>query len=236
MEKYYNIAGLNVAMDSYGRTDSRAEAYRIPTPDHVDIQVVSRWPELRDEHPDYSDDLGEHTATDCSFYRQLLDFDGFRFHSSAVVVDGRAYLFSADSGTGKSTHTRLWLSLFGSRAYILNDDKPAVRWIDGTWYACGTPWSGKDDISVNRVVPIAGIAMLERSEHNSIEPYSDGQVVVDMMKQCNRPREMKTRMKQLTLLDKLIREVPVWKLRCNMEPEAAIVSYEAMSGETFKEM
>ena len=70
-------------------------------------------------------------------------------HSSAVVVDGYAYLFSADSGTGKSTHTGLWKQHFGDRAYIINDDKPAIRKVDGEWYVFGTPWSGKTDTSVN---------------------------------------------------------------------------------------
>ncbi len=149
MKKYYNIADLNVTIDSFGTTEERAEKYRCEPFERTDIEVVSRWEITKAKHPDVSDDVGEHMSTANSFYTKLLDFDGIRLHSSAVVVDGRAYLFSATSGTGKSTHTGLWLELFGDKAYIINDDKPAVRLRDGVWYAYGTPWSGKHDNSVN---------------------------------------------------------------------------------------
>jgi len=154
-------------------------------------------------------------------------------HSSAVVVDGRAYLFTADSGTGKSTHASLWLRQFPNNAYILNDDKPALRLINGTWYAFGTPWSGKNDISVNAGVPVAGIAVLERGENNEIAPFSGVAAIHALLKQVNRPILMEYRVLLLELLDKLITKVPVWKLKCNLDAEAAIAAYEGMSGQKF---
>ena len=144
-------------------------------------------------------------------------------------------MFTANPGTGKSTHTSLWLQKFGNRAFILNDDKPALRLEDGAWYAYGTPWSGKHDISVNARVPVAGIACLERGEINEIEPFSGRDAVLALLRQCNRPKAAEYRIKLLDLLDKLITQVPVWKLKCNMDPEAAIVSYEAMSGCKYEE-
>lgn len=168
-------------------------------------------------------------STAANFYRQLLDFEGMMLHSSTVVVDGFAYCFTADSGTGKSTHTGLWLQEFGERAYILNDDKPALRREDGVWYAYGTPWSGKHDISVDERVPLGGIACLSRAAENTIRPFSGTAAIGAIFKQLNRPRSPEYRMKLLELLDKLIREVPVWQLCCNMEPEAARVAYAAMS-------
>lgn len=157
-------------------------------------------------------------------------------HSSAVVVDGKAYLFSANSGTGKSTHTGLWLQLFGDRAYILNDDKPALRLEDGVWYAYGTPWSGKHDISVDARVPVGGIAMVHRGEENSIRPFYGKDAVLELMRQVNRPKDMQFRMKLLELLDQFFNLVPIWYLECNMDQEAAIVAYEAMSGQKYKEI
>ena len=76
------------------------------------------------------------------FYRALLENDGFYLHASAVCVDGRAYLFSGPSGMGKTTHTRLWQQIFGEKAQVINDDKPALRCLEGIWYAYGTPWCG----------------------------------------------------------------------------------------------
>ena len=128
-----------------------------------------------------------------------------------------------------STHTKLWLKKFGSRAFILNDDKPALRLEEDGWYAYGTPWSGKEDISVDARVPVAGIAVVERGEKNSIEPFGGVKAVHAILKQVNRPKEMGYREKILDLLDQLITQVPVWKLCCNMDPEAADIAYGAMS-------
>ncbi len=234
MERKYKIAGLIVGMDTFGRAAEQAEPYAIQTDRAADITVVSDWETRKKDYPHLSDSDGEYLATGYDFYKKLLNFDGFRLHSSAVAADGKAYLFTADPGTGKSTHTRLWLEQFGERAFILNDDKPALRLEDGCWYAYGTPWSGKDDISVDTRVPVAGIAVVVRDPDNWIEPYGGVDAITEILRQSNRPRDMHYRKKLLSLLDQLISKVPVWKLHCNMDPEAARVSYEAMSGEKWR--
>lgn len=233
---HYRIAGLNIAMEAHGRTQEQSKPYRSEFVGPEVIHVRSYVKEYKALYPMCSDDDCEYMSTCYSFYRELIMHEGFMFHSSAVVVDGKAYLFSANSGTGKSTHTGLWLKQFGDRAYILNDDKPALRRVDGIWYAFGTPWSGKNDISVNTGVPVAGIAMLERGERNEITPYSGKDAIFDIFVQTNRPKAAEYRIKLLELLDSLLQDIPVWKLKCNMDPEAAIVSYEAMSGRKFEEM
>ena len=234
MLRYYNIAGLTVAMDSFGRTEEQAKAY-LCEPRHAPDIVITSYREIMQERaPSLSLDDAEYLGTGAGFYKELLRFDGFRMHASAVVVDGKAYLFSAESGTGKSTHTGLWLKQFGSRAFLLNDDKPALRRIDGKWYAFGTPWSGKNDISVNAGVLLGGIAMLERGETNMIQPYTGKDAIFEIFVQTNRPKAAQYRVRLLEMLDSLMQQVPVWKLKCNMEPEAAIVAYEAMSGRKFE--
>ena len=230
MEKFYKIAGLTVKMDSFGMTDKQAEPYRIETQPSADFTVSTKGLDAEKKLPDCSEDVREYLVSGVVFYKNLLNFDGLMLHASAVVVDGRAYLFTAPSGTGKSTHTELWLKQFGSRAYILNDDKPALRLEDGTWYAYGTPWSGKNDISRNERIPLAGIAALERGENNEIEPFKGKEAVIAIMRQVNRPGATDSRIKLMQITDKLITQVPIWKLRCNMDPQAAVVAYEAMSG------
>lgn len=235
MLKYYQIADLTVEMDSFGRTEEQAKPYLLDyVPKNVDFVVESKWELYKDENPSLSDEDGEYLFTGSHFYANLLKYDGMMLHSSAVVVDGKAYLFSADPGTGKSTHTRLWLEHFGSRGYILNDDKPALRLVDGVWYAYGTPWSGKHDISVNVGVPVQGIAVLKRGETNEITRYDGINAIFDIFSQTNRVRKLENRERVLMLLDKLMTQVPVWKLKCNMDPEAAIVAYEAMSGQKYE--
>ena len=230
MRKNYKIAGLIVSMDSFGRTVQQAEPYKLSDAAIPAFYVESLREKVKLRHRTISEDEAEYIGTGAFFYRELLKYDGFQLHSSAVVVDGKAYLFSANSGTGKSTHTALWLKQFGERAYILNDDKPALRLIDGTWYAFGTPWSGKHDISVNTQVPVAGICMLERGEKNEIVPFTGKEAIFELYVQTNRPKSMENRLLLLDLLDKLFATIPVWKLKCNMDPESAVTSYEAMSG------
>lgn len=233
MGQTYKIADLKVEMESFGRTFKQAEPYRCDF-ESADIVITSDWQNLMMQQPHLSKDDCEYISTGGSFYRQLIEHDGMLLHASAVVVDGRAYLFSAPSGTGKSTHTGLWLKMFGDRAVMLNDDKPALRLKDGVWYAYGTPWSGKYDINANMGVPLAGIAMIEQNAKNEIDPYTGAKAVLNILEQTTRPAGKELREKMMDLVVSLMSEVPVWKLRCNMDPEAAIVSYEAMSGEKWR--
>lgn len=228
MEQYYRIAGLTVKMDSFGRTVKQAVPYLCEPCEQPDVQIRTDWKRLKESQPHLSDEDCEYLCTGSSFYSQLLQHCGLLIHSSAVVLDGWAYLFSAPCGTGKSTHTGIWLKTFGERAHMLNDDKPALRLEDGVWYAYGTPWSGKYDISTNERVPVAGIAMVERCESNWIEPFGGAAAVFALLEQTARPANGNLRTKLLENLDKLMMQVPVWKLHCNMDPEAAAVSYNSM--------
>ena len=230
MTQMYRIAGLLVQMESFGRTVEQAKPYLTEEMAAPDIIINSMWQYLKEKHPVLSDENCEYLASGSDFYRKLLDFDGMLLHSSAVIMEGRAYLFSAPCGTGKSTHTKLWLQVFGEKAQILNDDKPALRLEDGVFYAYGTPWSGKYDISANVRVPVGGICVLQRGEENEIEPYSGTMAIYDILSQTARSKSPVMMEKLLVLMDKLLEKVPVWKMKCNMDPAAALVSYNAMSG------
>lgn len=230
MDQYYKITGLSVKMDSFGRTVTQAEPYRTEAVEKPDIVIRGDWKQLQAQQPHLSDEDAEYLVTGGSFYRQLLKFGGMVIHSSAVVRDGKAYLFSAPCGTGKSTHTALWCGMFPD-AVILNDDKPAIRREDGRWYAYGTPWSGKTDQNLNLRTELAGICLLRRGEENRIRPFGGAKAIHDLLEQTVRPRDPGMLGNLLELMDKLLTEVPVWEMECNMDPDAPRVSYEAMSGE-----
>ncbi len=229
MKRYYKIAGLHVEMDSFGRTASQAEPYAIPEPSHVDVRLEACPEEFRQAHPECSEELCEYLYTGMMFYRQLINFGGLMLHASAVAVDGRAYLFSAPCGTGKSTHTSLYIKEFGERARILNDDKPAIRLLDGSFYAYGTPWSGKEAINENICVPLGGICMISRGERNEIKRIYGRDAFHGVYSQTLRPRSKVYAEKLLDVIGPLLDSVPVWALACNMDPAAARVSYAAMS-------
>ena len=231
MELFYEIAGLTVKMDTFGRTLRQAEPYLCGPRDSADIHIRSDRKAVQAKNPGMTEDHSEYLASGASFYQQLVAHDGMLLHSSAVVVDGKAYLFTAPRKTGKSTHVQLWLQEFGDRATILNDDKPALRCIDGVWYACGTPWSGKTGQNSNQRVPLAGIALLGRDQTNHIEPFGGAGAVMALLEQTVRPSDPALSAKLLEMLDTLLAQVPVWKLYCNMERSAAQVAYQAMSAD-----
>jgi len=235
MEQYYKIAGLTVRLDTFGHTEHLLIPYRVKPTDAVDFEIIPERTFAEEKGPFLTADQKEALATYRVFFIKLLDYDGMLLHSSAVVKDGKAYLFTANSGTGKSTHTKIWRQVFGDEGVrVINDDKPAIRFEDGSWYVYGTPWSGKSDFNLNVRVPLAGICILQRGEENTITRASVADAVADIFLQTARPKNADVRMKVLGLLDKLLSQVPVWKLRCNMEPEAAIVAYEAMSGQKYE--
>ena len=163
------------------------------------------------------------------FYYDLLRLNGMMLHASAVEYEGKAYLFSGPSTVGKSTHTRLWKKCFGEGVQIFNDDKPALRCIDGQWFAYGTPWCGKDGINQNKKVPVAGICFLKQEHHNSIQRLSPKEAMLKIVAQSTRRSTDPAQMGQLlSLVDKLVREVPVYLLENTPTPEAAQLSYKTM--------
>lgn len=177
------------------------------------------------EYPDY---YLEVLALHRNIAEQLFDFDGLLFHGSVVAVDGAGYLFAAKSGTGKSTHTRLWRELLGQRAVMINDDKPLLRMTCGQVLAYGTPWNGKHRLSTNACVPLRAICILERAEENSIRRIPAKDALVSLLQQSNRPMDVQKMPKYMELLDKLAQGVRFYRLQCNMDVEAAQIAYEAM--------
>ena len=228
----YKIAGVVVDMNpKYPRVTKQSEAYKTDdTKPDIRIAMPEEFlSERQRENPHLSLDECEYIWTGSSFYNALPEFGGFLLHSSAVVYENKAYLFTAPSGTGKSTHTQLWLKNFEG-SYILNDDKPAIKLEDGKVMAYGTPFSGKTDWNVNKCVPLQAICILGRGEKNEIEKVPPEEALFVILDQTCRPYDADKMDKLLTILDKVISEVPVYRLRCNMSDEAAFVSYNAMKG------
>ena len=161
---------------------------------------------------------------------KMPEYDTVLFHGSCVAVDGAGYLFTAKSGTGKSTHTRLWRELLGDRAVMVNDDKPLIRITDGGATVFGTPWNGKHRLSTNVAVPLKAICILERAETNAIRPISGAEAYPMLLQQVYRPLDGAAMKKTLRLIDALAELVRLWRLGCNMDIQAAQVAYDAMKG------
>ena len=226
---YCKIADLIVEIPEAGGLPPRCKEYQTNDAFRADITIRTERYHLEKYGPDIKEETIAYMESGRQFASQLLQHHGFYLHASAVEVDGKAYLFSAPSGTGKSTHTRLWQQMFGDRACIFNDDKPALRLLDGIWYAYGTPWCGKDGINVNRKVPVAGICFLKQAPHNQIRPLDAKEAVPKLLNQTIRGFRNKDRLiLLLTHLDKLVKTVPIFELENRPELDAAQLSYETM--------
>ena len=143
-------------------------------------------------------------------------------------MDGEAYLFTAKSGTGKSTHTRLWRKYLGKKAVMVNDDKPLLKITEEGVTAYGTPYNGKHRLGADMSVPLKAICVLTRAEYNYIIPVSRGEVYHMLVQQTYRPADIMLMQKTLSLLDKLADNVMLYRLGCNMDISAAKVAYEGM--------
>ena len=173
----------------------------------------------------HTDAVLETTAVYRKIVNRLIDYDILLFHGSTVAVDGVAYLFTAKSGTGKSTHTKRWRRLFGDRAVMINDDKPLLKISKDGVLVCGTPWDGKHKLNTNCMVPLKAICVLERGEENHIRQISPSAALPMLMQQSHRPANV---LKYMDLLDGLTKHVKFYNLHCNMEDEAAKIAYEGM--------
>lgn len=153
------------------------------------------------------------------FANSIIQHNGFVLHSSAVAYNGKGILFSAPSGHGKSTHAALWEKYcYGSA--IINDDTPAIRIIKDKPYVFGTPWSGKTQKNKNISVPIAAIIFIRQSEHNSITKCTGAQAVSLMLSEMRKPIFSAMMKRALILIDKVITDVPIYCLSCNISKEA----------------
>ena len=161
----------------------------------------------------------------------MLDgFDGFFFHSSCLELDGEGYVFSAVSGTGKSTHTALWRRHFGNRVTMINDDKPVIRKCDGKFYVYGTPWMGKANIGTNAKAPVKAVYILQRAEENTAVRVLPSQVMKQLLEATVIDVERSRMEKLLELLDEFFKETPLFLLGCNMDESAVMTAYNAANG------
>lgn len=182
--------------------------------------------------PGFPDAVLENTCIYRNICTEMLKYDAVLIHSAAIGVDNNAYLFSANSGTGKTTHMNLWLDRFGERAFVINGDKPIIRMIDNKPYVFGTPWCGKEGYNKNVSVPLKAVYILQRAGKNTIRTAESKEALVFMLSQTSRPKQNDLYNLMLANVGSIIENIPIYVLGCNMEPEACEVAYnEAMRNE-----
>ena len=229
----FDLEGWGGAECIFGRTD-KEYVLRIEGPDGGELLFVYDR---------------ESNRAQCNVSRDVADMSAVRFglwfmtalatvghdvtpvHSSAIVCNGRAVLFLGESGTGKSTHTRLWRENIDG-AVLLNDDSPFIGFVDGRATAFGAPWSGKTPCYKQEQYPIAAIVRLSQAPHNVIRPlrsvHAIGALLPSLTPAFGYDEELQDRM--LATLSKIISQVPVYHLECLPDAAAARLSYDTVFG------
>ncbi len=141
-------------------------------------------------------------------------------HSAATSYKGQAILFSAPSGTGKSTHTALWQKYYPDDVVLFNDDTPILLKEGDELFAAGTPWSGKTEINENLILPLKAIVFLKQGEQNSIRKLPTIESVVKLLNETRKPVFENLMEKHMDFINNVIKSIPIYELTCNISKEA----------------
>lgn len=225
-----NLAGLPIGIDNrYNHIVNLARDYYTDEEPLFTVSVTDEEiaEERRISGTNSSDAYYEAVVVYRHIAERLPEYGAAVFHGAVIEILGRAYAITAHSGVGKSTHVSI-LKRNYKDIEILNGDKPIIRLVDGIPYVFGTPWQGKEDLGHNSKAPLAAIAFIKRGETNATYEISPSSAVMDFMSQIYLPRKDKSKLSGTILLaDKILRSVRLFGLECNMEDEAAHVSYKA---------
>ncbi len=231
------LAGLVIEVTTiHDETYHLCREYRVDGGGRPDIVVTTSqsgidFERAQDKQGCFGDPYYETLAVHRAIAEQLPLFGGLLMHGSAVAIGQRAWLFTAPSGTGKSTHTRWWRREFADLgAYMVNDDKPIIRIVRDDAWIYGAPWDGKERLSTNTCVRLAGIGMLERGDDDLVERASARDSLVTLMGQAYRPTSADAARATLGLLHRLADGVPLFRVRATDSAHAAHVAYAAMGG------
>lgn len=160
----------------------------------------------------------------------LLQQGGFLLHASLICWQNRGILFSAPSGTGKSTQADLWQTFMGSRT--LNGDRAGIRCKGGVWTAFGMPFAGTSGIYRNESVPATAVVVLVQGNENSIRRLEPAQALRKLLPECSCRRWDSGFMDQLlSLLLDLVQQIPVYCLECRPDREAVQLLHDTITKE-----
>lgn len=235
----YDVAGFRVQLNNkYPFTDKFCRNYlcedQTSPPDIVASVSEEEFAEEKRLSADFSDGYVENICLYRSLCLQMPRYGRMLLHASVLECDGAAYAFLGRSGTGKSTHTRLWLKYL-PQTRVINGDKPILQETEKCFIAHGTPWQGKEGWGCKAQAPLKGLCFLEQAKENSIRPLTPAETASRLFLQILMPQKEEDAVATLSLTDRLIRKTPAFLLKCDISEEAVKTSFEAMTGENYVE-
>ncbi len=234
----YEIAGLRIQIENtYSFTDNFCQEYKSEdqfSPVDLTARVTKEeFLQEKELSPGFSDGYIENICLYRSICLQIPQFQRMLLHASILEYDGKGYAFLGRSGTGKSTHTKLWLKYIKNTS-IVNGDKPILEQALNQFYAYGTPWQGKEGWGEKCKAPLLGLCFLEQAKENSIRKLSPAETASRLFLQILIPQKEEDAIATLDFADKLIQKVPAYLLSCNISEEAVKTSFEALTGQSYQ--
>lgn len=205
--------------------------YIINSSQKVDIYAKSTEFNIQQEHievPNADIAVCESLCVYRDIAEKLPNFDRFVFHGAAIKYNGDAYVFTAPSGTGKTTHINLWRKNLGDKVDVINGDKPIIK-VEDISTVYGTPWAGKEGLCNNTDAPLKAICILKQSKTNSIKKLDRSMAINNLIQQVYLPKNESALEKTLSLLGKLIENTPIYLFECNISNEAFNSSFDALT-------
>jgi hypothetical protein len=227
----YSIGGMTVDLNfKYKYGEKKCRRY---LSDGIPLFSISATDEeIEKEKASLPFSTLETAEFDCVFrklYNASPRFERILMHGATIMKDGKGFLFTAPSGTGKTTHIRMWGKKYGNEVTVIDGDKPFVGFENGVAKAWGSPRSGKEGWNNPISAPICGIAFLERNDVNTIERVSPEKIVDKAFMQFYIPKCKETAELTVGIINRLLTSVPLYILKCNMEVEAAEVAFNVMN-------
>ena len=234
----YRIAEMNIAVKA-----RYEETYRYMSDFLTDSEEYELLIEPTDEMIRYEAELGEEIHGEAgspyiceavAILRVICDYiidkGGFFLHCSCLKHKGEAIIFTAPSGTGKSTHAALWRKHFGDEVTMINDDKPLVREKDGRFVIYGTPWNGKHGIGANTSAPVRAIVFLSQAPENTAKPINPIESIPLLLQQTVLPSDKAALSKLLDMLGRMVETTLMYRLGCTISDEAVTTIFREIYG------
>lgn len=224
------LAGHIIALRSYGSTLNRKyfQKYIADSAEDRIEHTVTIERNLINGHPFGNGNPSGFFLIHQDISDWLLTKNVLTLHAAALTYRRKAYLFSAPSGTGKSTLVRLWRDAYGKEVRIISGDQPLIRVDENGASACGSIWNGKEHLGNNLESPIGGICVLSRSETNSITRLSHSEALISLSTNIYIPSDPALASAALRLIRELVLTVPVYALACNKQIDAAKFAHDAI--------
>ena len=230
----YDIAELRIKINNrLPYTDKFCKDYLSEdqqSPVDLEIEVTNEeFLEEKARANDFSDGYIENLCIYRKMCEQMPKWDRFLMHTAVLEYEGNCYAFLGKSGTGKSTHTGLWLKNLPT-ARILNGDKPILAYKNGEFIVYGTPWMGKERFGYNGKGVLKSLCFLEQAKVNDISLIPVDRVAERLFIQLLMPKNVEMVARTLELADVLVKAIPSYLMKCDISDEAFKTSFNCLTG------